>query len=385
MMNESKDKKADSKKEPAKKKNKKKSIEEPAGDEKKRETSKSSAQASDGSSTKSDPKKRPTAKKPLKPRPKKLPEKRRHPFFRTFVRITSLVGIVVVIVLFLGLPNLVSYQPRFCGQCHDEDKKPVYTRWRTSTHAKIGCMECHVRGDLKNTLLSRLGLAQQIWMWMVPEEQREKPIGFDSPPTNETCIPCHEARKRISPSGDIIIPHQSHIKIRKLDCVDCHSGFVCRRTAKGKAIVSMEGCYRCHNGRRATNECTACHTEKGVPPSHRDRWVLEHGEDALADKGPCMDCHSKPKDFCNTCHGVKPPSHVADFGVTHSLQAKQNKAACLECHDEKGVCAKCHGESGTQHAIDWTSIHPNIASSGIRDCFECHSKIHCNQCHREPH
>jgi nitrate/TMAO reductase-like tetraheme cytochrome c subunit len=320
-----------------------------------------------------------------RPRPKTGREVRRHPIFRRFINITSIIGIIMILLLFFGLPNLVTFQPAFCGQCHSDAKRPVYQQWKTSTHAKIGCMQCHVRPGLKNIFLSRIGLAQEIWMRVVPSEKREKPVGFDSPPTNETCMPCHEARKRISPSGDIVIPHQSHIKIRKLNCVDCHQNFVCRRTSKTKALVSMEGCYRCHNGRRATNECTACHTEKGVPASHRDKWVLQHGTEAQTDKDTCMECHSKPKDFCKSCHGVKPPSHTADFGIAHATYARENKAACLECHDEKGVCAKCHGDTGRQHNENWLGIHPSVARSGIRDCFECHSKIHCNTCHRSPH
>lgn len=310
-----------------------------------------------------------------------IKEKRQaHPFFRRFITITSAVGILVVVILFLTLPNIVTFQPRFCEICH----KKVYNTWKTSTHAKTGCLSCHVGSGLENMVLSRVGLAQEIWMTISPKEEREKPIGFVSPPTNEQCLPCHEARRRISPSGDVVIPHQSHIKIRKLDCVECHEKFVCVRTGKGKAIVTMEGCYRCHNGRKATDECTACHTEKAAPPSHREKWVLQHGPEAQANKKECEDCHSKPKDFCKTCHGQKPPSHTAEFGVSHSLLAQQNRAACLECHEEQVTCAKCHGATGQQHEVGWRAIHPNIAKKGIRTCFDCHAKQHCNRCHRAP-
>lgn len=330
------------------------------------------------------PVKRPVPRKrPVRRRPG---ERRGHPLFRKIINIMAGFGAVVLIVIFLGLPNLVTFQPRFCGSCHPD----VYKEWNTSTHAKIGCMQCHVKSGFNNLLLSRLGLAQRIYLRINSAEVKrmkdkgEKPIGFIAPPPNEVCLPCHQARKRISPSGDIVIPHQSHIKIRKLACTDCHENFVCARAGKGKAIVSMEGCYRCHNGRRATNECTACHTEKGAPPSHRGRWVLNHGADALANKDACMECHSKPKDFCKNCHGNKPASHTADFAVTHAAEAAQNKAGCLECHDEKVTCAKCHGESGQAHDANWRSVHPAVARNGIRDCFTCHSKYHCNMCHRNP-
>lgn len=307
-------------------------------------------------------------------------ERRRHPVFRRFITITSTIGVIVVVGIFIALPNIVTFQPRFCAICHEK----VFRSWSTSTHSKTACLSCHVKSGLQYTLLSRVGLAQEIWMTLSPKEAREKPIGFVSPPTNEQCLPCHAARKRISPGGDVIIPHQSHIKIRKLNCIDCHKKFVCLRKTKGKAIVAMEGCYRCHNGRKATDECTACHTEKASPPSHREKWVLEHGAEAQANKAECERCHSKPKDFCKTCHGQKPPSHTAEWGVSHSLLAKQNKAACLECHEEQVTCAKCHGKTGRQHEVGWQNIHPNIAKKGIRTCFECHATQHCNRCHRTP-
>ncbi len=324
------------------------------------------------------PRKRPVRRRPL--------DRRGHPVLRRVINIAAAIGVLLLLLVFLGLPNLVTYQPSFCGACHPE----VYKEWSTSTHAKTGCMTCHVKSGFGNLMLSRIGLLQRIYLRINPGEvtrmkaNKEKPIGFVAPPPNEVCLPCHEARKRISQGGDIIIPHQSHIKIRQLSCTDCHESFVCARIGKTKAIVTMEGCYRCHNGRRATNECTACHTEKGAPPSHRGKWVLSHGAEAQSDKNACMECHSKPKDFCKNCHGNKPPSHVADFAVTHSVVAAQNKAACLECHDEKVTCAKCHGESGQAHDANWRSVHPTIARNGIRDCFTCHSKYHCNACHRNP-
>ena len=317
---------------------------------------------------------------------KRLPEQRVHPLFRRVIKITAGFGVAILIILFFALPNLVTYQPAFCGFCHPEVQK----QWSTSTHAKTGCLTCHVKSGFQNFLLSRLGLAQRIYLLLDPAEvarmkkKGETPIGFITPPPNETCLTCHQARKRISPGGDIIIPHQSHIKIRKLACTDCHESFVCARVGKGKAVVTMEGCYGCHNGRRATNECTACHTEKGAPLSHRGRWVLEHGADALADKNACMECHSKPKDFCKNCHGNKPASHTADFAVTHASAARIDKAGCLECHDEKVTCVKCHGETGQAHDANWLGQHPIVARNGIRDCFTCHSKYHCNMCHRNP-
>jgi hypothetical protein len=334
-----------------------------------------------------------TAKQaPKKPVPRKRIVKRRptdrrgHPLLRRIINITAIIGVVILLLVFLGLPNLVTYQPAFCGQCHKE----VHSQWNTSTHAKFGCMECHVKSGFNNLMLSRIGLLQRVYLWINPAEvkemkkNKEKPIGFVAPPPNEVCLPCHEARKRISPSGDIIIPHQSHIKIRKLDCVGCHENFVCSRIGKKKALVTMESCYRCHNGRRATTECTACHTEKGAPPSHREKWKLTHGSEAIVAKDECLACHSKPKDFCKNCHDSKPESHVAEFAVTHAATARLDRSSCLECHDEQATCAKCHGESGQAHEPNWRGVHPAVARNGIRDCFVCHSKYHCNMCHTNP-
>lgn len=234
-----------------------------------------------------------------------LGERRCHPAFRKFITVVSIIGVVSLILLFLTLVNLTTLQPKFCELCHQK----VYKRWSTSTHARVNCSKCHIRPGIENIFLSRFGLLEQIYWIIAGGENKTKPVGFVSPPTNEICFRCHEATRVVSPGGDIIIPHQFHVKKGKLKCVDCHQKFVCLRSTLKKTIVPMEHCMACHDGLKATDECKACHTEKSSPKSHWAKypgWIQNHGGEAKANRTKCDECHIKPKGFCNSCHWYNP-------------------------------------------------------------------------------
>lgn len=268
-------------------------------------------------------------------------EQRRHPVFRRFISVASIAGIVLIlIVLFFALPNLLISSSSFCGLCHDRDHKT----WSVSTHKNVGCVTCHAKRDFRGMLITGLGLTQKVLI-KVGAAEGVRPAGFDGSPTHEVCDPCHKVRKNISPSGDLLIPHQAHTQLRKIACVDCHKGLVHRVSSEKRNRTSMLGCYRCHDGRKAANSCSACHTEKALPEDHRaDNWLMIHSQVQEQNPAYCEDCHGWVEDYCSECHRRKPRSHRAEWpgwrAKHQELILSDRSKGCGACHGD--MCKSCH-------------------------------------------
>lgn len=268
-------------------------------------------------------------------------ERRRHPIFRKSITVTSTIGAVVLVLTFLAVLSIAAFQPRFCGTCHSQ----IYKTWSTSTHKHVSCSDCHVKPDLKSIILSRLGLTKTILMKITFLRDRERPDGFSGHPPNELCDHCHKVKRAVSPSGDLRIPHSAHTKLRKLSCIDCHRGLVHKKSSIKRSRTSMIGCYRCHDGKKAPNSCSICHTEKSLPDDHRSPdWLNIHSQVQRADPDYCVRCHGWVKDYCNECHQRKPRSHLTGWPgwrAKHQVYIlSDEKRGCSQCHGE--VCVSCH-------------------------------------------
>lgn len=268
-------------------------------------------------------------------------EKRKHPVLRKTITITSTIGAgVFLIVLFIALPNLISFTPRFCAICHAQAHKA----WLASTHKNVSCVQCHVESDLQSALLSRLSLGQKILWRLNPEAEHGKPGGFVGRPLDKSCDPCHKTRRVVSAAGDLRIPHTAHTQLRKLHCVDCHRYLVHGSSMRKGNRPSMIGCYRCHDGKKAPNSCSACHTEKALPDDHKSAdWLKIHGQAQAANPDYCVECHGWVEDYCKECHQRKPRSHMtSDWRAHHQvlILSEDKRSGCRQCHGE--MCVSCH-------------------------------------------
>lgn len=255
---------------------------------------------------------------------------------RSRKNIVRLVSAVVALLVLVGVPLLVTAQSTFFSRypALSEQYKP----WAKSTHLEVGCEGCHAKPKPVQQAFYRAGLVGEFYLSVASRSRTPELFGK---PTNESCLACHSDLRTVSPEGDLQIPHRAHVTVLKMQCTDCHKYLVHELSPEGRHAPRMIDCMKCHDGDRAKDTCTACHTEKAAPASHRvSSWRYEHSERA---KDPeCKSCHEWIKDWCADCHARKPKSHGRDWRATHREQVKVRRT-CEACH-EQDFCIRCHGE-----------------------------------------
>ncbi len=317
----------------------------------------------------------------------------------------ALAVFALLVVISVGTISLLesAVAPRLCTTCHGG--LAVTKALAMSSHSEFACVTCHRKTGF------RLSFGRAAAEATAGEVAKVQPV------PNQVCLQCHTANRKVSPSGDINIPHPKHLA-QGLQCVNCHKGVVHgQRDLAGAGVVSFKGpamttCINCHVDRGITTACSACHTDDRKPVSHKNAaWKTTHGKEAQKDVGVCAMCHSFTKDkavkisaiadaaefatkvdFCRNCHGNRPVTHTEDWPVTHRLRAKEDRAACLVCHSESKpgpgatvvvYCQQCHRDL---HPANWRLLHPNVVKSiGVLEgkCFNCHISSSCGKCHSE--
>jgi hypothetical protein len=127
-----------------------------------------------------------------------------------------------------------------------------------------------------------------------------------------------------------------------MKCVTCHNYVVHKKNPEGKHSPRMADCFRCHNGKKATDECNACHKKKSLPKNHRAaEWLVVHSEKKK--EIDCAKCHGWVKDYCKDCHKRRPAAHAGQWRKLHAVKAAVNRN-CSTCHKVE-FCVKCHGEN----------------------------------------
>lgn len=210
-------------------------------------------------------------------------------------------GILLVVLGLLAVPFYVTTTPSFCYNCHIME--PFVDSWEKSTHRKFGCDECHVRPGAVNRIVNQVVVTQNVYMNVIG--QAEMPEQIRSA-TNQNCLQseCHSLNRKASTSGDLKIPHRQHVRLRDLQCKDCHFNVI-HTVDGGTPVPPMGVCAMCHDGKEAPNECSTCHEE---PPAaeeeHPGLALEEHGEIAGGRIRDCFRCHHSDQQFCarSGCH-----------------------------------------------------------------------------------
>lgn len=253
-------------------------------------------------------------------------------------RVLARVGVVTLLVaLFVIIPGYIALQPKFLQRY--ERLGGAYDSWSTSAHASVPCRRCHVSPKpLDQAKYAATMLGEFYLSAVLPSRQ---PALFKKP-TNQACLSCHIDLRTVSPSGDLNIPHRAHVTVLKMRCVQCHNFLVHRTNPQGKHTPAMAGCLRCHNGRTAKKDCSACHTNKVKPLSHRtDDWLVVHADQK--DLSECIKCHKWSTDqWCSHCHAQRPASHGSDWRAKHPAQVAKHRN-CEACH-VASFCIRCHGK-----------------------------------------
>ncbi|CAN5309570.1 hypothetical protein BH09MYX1_BH09MYX1_33540 [soil metagenome] len=211
--------------------------------------------------------------------------------------------------------------------------------------------------------------------------------------------------------------HGKHMPAVKGDCVRCHVGVADEKPeALRPTMATCFGCHE-HQDQWRSRDCDGCHVDlpaEGVPPAshvvHDGDFVREHGVRAASSRDLCASCHSERS--CAACHGVgavpglpariafddvrQSGLHRAGFRARHADEAAAQPGLCITCHSEAS-CASCHAASNvapgtaarSPHPPGWLSVrggeHGMRARLDPLSCASCHGgageKL-CIDCHR---
>lgn len=251
---------------------------------------------------------------------------------KTLIRVGVVAAVLFVVVI---LPGFLSTRPWYFSQF--SQVRTQYASWSTSTHAEVRCEKCHVSPAFGTQIVHRWRMLKSVYL--SPFYRRGLPKSFATP-VDGACLRCHIDMRTVSPKGDLRIPHRAHVAVLKMKCVECHQFLVHEKSAEGKHTPPMAGCLKCHDGKRAKNACTICHTEKTAPDTHKAAdWTVIHPQKRSAE---CEKCHAWVKDWCADCHARRPRSHVNDWRATHGDAVAKHRS-CEACHGAP-FCTRCHGE-----------------------------------------
>ena len=146
-------------------------------------------------------------------------------------------GGIVFLSLFTGVALKVTSAPQFCSSCHE--MTPEFATWQVSSHSKVSCVACHIEPGVKSLVTHKISSINQLVEHItgtVPD-----PIVMPHPIKNEACIECHSMARKVTSSGDILIPHDKHLE-QGIACVACHGGvahgFVAERGLNGNKDFS---------------------------------------------------------------------------------------------------------------------------------------------------
>jgi len=246
-------------------------------------------------------------------------------------------AVLALIVFLLVLPVFSTLQPGYYARYPGMSAR--MDAWRTSTHGRMSCVSCHVEPGVRGFASFSARSIPAFYSQLV---QGANETNLLKPPTREACQKCHTDYRQVSPNGDLLIPHRAHVEVLGVNCIECHKDLVHTLNKRGFNRPEMETCLKsCHDGKKASNTCTDCHTRKETPDTHeRKDWLKVHG--TMSATMDCGRCHSWTPDYCNDCHKQRPATHVGNWKKNHAERAKINGKGCLVCHDEKKFCGKCH-------------------------------------------
>ncbi|MEW6201854.1 MAG: NapC/NirT family cytochrome c [bacterium] len=271
----------------------------------------------------------------------------------------------LAIVLLLSSPFYINARKpsAVCLMCHE--MRSPYLSWRTSTHRKSLCTECHVSPGGYRMILSHLTGPAVPW-----SEKREASF--------KTCVRCHSEIRGIVYFHSIKFPHEAHQKYLA-DCRVCHENVVHGSRIEYRHPPKKETCYTCHDNRRASRDCHLCHLTftKELPQQLDPNWIESHKSDTARFSRACSSCHKKK--FCTDCHLQVNP-HPATWIKAHQAKARRTTRKCQTCHTSQN-CTNCHGIL-QQHQLEWYDGHRRLARKSDKLCRRCHDAAFCDSCHQ---
>ena len=320
--------------------------------------------------------------------------------------------VFILIVLFAGIFKY-SENPSFCGLCHN--MKEYVDSWKTSSHNKVTCLNCHRSPGFLNHLKGKwVDLQLALTYLMIGKGIKKLHYEID----DGNCLQkgCHKGDdlKGEMIFKNVAFPHGKHLgELRRgmsLRCTSCHAQLV-----QGLHLTVHEtNCFICHfyqAGPRGEEECiscavggcTSCHIEpkgdikvKGWSFNHRKyiaRGVtcekchinVVQG-DGHVPEGKCVQCHKEPQ--------ILRTNYTSQF--MHKNHVTDHKIECSNCHTpirhEIGpiltfvhsptVCDKCHSK---EIHLGPRELYRGSGGIGVPDSpsLMFATNVECVACHRK--
>jgi nitrate/TMAO reductase-like tetraheme cytochrome c subunit len=331
--------------------------------------------------------------------------------------VITLIGVIVLVAAAFTAAHFTEGN-KFCGSaCHEME--PYYATWQHSGHKNVPCVRCHIKPGAVELVKAKVLAMREVASHFTRDDQA--PIDVTREVPNSTCVSCHAPGKGKDPLqlagvAPVSFSHMTHTGVL---CRDCHSQVVHNGTPGHPYVdpTSMAFCQRCHDGKKATDRCEACHT---APHETRGRCIDCHTQTSWAStfthsvalgtrhaKVICENCHTQAKDAvmgfpagCIDCH----KDHHNDPKATQCAKChrptaflpttfKHPTSNCQSCHtpphSDRGVCTRCHDQkswaSHFKHPYALAGRHASLA------CERCHTSgfnqagLGCSSCHTPPH
>ncbi len=313
-----------------------------------------------------------------------------------------LLFVFVVVLPSGGAALVLTNQPIFCSSCHEMSLH--YATWRQSAHHEVTCEECHVMPGTASMFKTKLNALRQV---REHAKGDVKTAAIQGHVPDENCKRCHTETPELVTYHGLKITHREHWKMG-VSCTYCHDRVVhgpkwlysgVSSTERVESVTTsykfsptMEGCYRCHDGKKAANECSTCHVSLGEkkPAAFDPAWVEAHREEVrLHGEQDCRRCHITT--FCDTCHRTADP-HPGDWIQHHSQAATKEEAECEQCHlapaekrprenRQMAFCRACHELQQEHRETNWQTIHGSESLANPASCVRCHTQSWCSDCH----
>lgn len=211
------------------------------------------------------------------------------------------------------------------------------------------------------------------------------------------CAVCHKSADNpqalANPQREIIFAHADHLA-RGLVCEKCHAGVEAAEVMTTKHFPDMFTCMECHDGKKATSECSTCHTEaqRVMRIYHGEGWAHRHKFQGTLEPDRCRLCHVTDT-TCEDCHlgdNLRRQSHPLNYAYEHPLDARGKERDCASCHDEESFCSPCHQTNQvmpTDHSrASWPREgHAQAVRRDLEVCLACHetNEPTCLRCHMD--
>lgn len=277
----------------------------------------------------------------------------------------ALIILFLILIGFFFAGNILFYVashfPKSCTVCHFME--PYYQQWKTSSHNKAICLECHPY---------RIPFITVTTLKYLTKTYNPRP---HANVRDKSCLQngCHDKRlikSKASLKGGIFFDHKLHWGIKKrgkeLRCTSCHYQMV----QGGHFAVDKKVCFLCHfKGIRQGRSLTGCLSCHGTPTKGVEHEGFTFTHSSYLKKGvKCEQCHlevtsgtgSVPEEKCHYCH-LPREERIMEVDFLHDKHITQNGYECLQCHSEIK-----HGQIRMIQALEVS-------------CQNCHTRLHSRQ------